>query len=49
MGLNLTWGAVLKIAVLIAFYHFSKNMIKNLQEKFCPLCKTDSKGDSCCR
>jgi len=49
MDLNLTWGAVLKIAILIAFYHASKNMIKKLQEKYCPLCKVDSKSDSCCK
>jgi len=49
MVLSLTWGAVVKIAVLIAFYHASKNMIKKLQEKYCPLCKVDSKGDSCCK
>ena len=38
----LTWGTVAKIALLIAFFHASKNMIKKLQEKYCPLCKTDS-------
>ncbi|MCX5680634.1 MAG: hypothetical protein NTZ95_08365 [Candidatus Omnitrophica bacterium] len=42
MVLSLTWGAVIKIAILIAFYHASNNMIKKLQEKYCPLCKADS-------
>ena len=42
MVLSLTWGAVVKIMILIAFYHASKNMIKKLQEKYCPLCKTDN-------
>lgn len=45
----MSWGMVVKIALLIAFYHASKNMIKKLQEKYCPLCKVDSKGDSCCK
>jgi hypothetical protein len=39
---TLSWDAVLKIAVLIAFYHASKNIIKKLQEKYCPLCKADA-------
>lgn len=42
MVLTLSWGAVVKIALLIAFFHSSKNIIKKLQEKYCPLCKTDS-------
>jgi len=46
MVIGLTWGAVVKIAMLIAFYHASKNMIKALQDKYCPLCK---KTDSCCK
>lgn len=45
----LSWGTVAKIALLIVLSHASKNMIKRLQEKYCPLCKVDSKGDSCCR
>ena len=42
MELSLTWGACLKIALLILFFHATKNMIKRLQEKYCPLCKMDS-------
>lgn len=49
MMLTLSWGAVIKIAILIAFYHASKNMIKKLHDKYCPLCKVDSKADSCCK
>jgi len=45
MMLTLTWGACAKIMLLIAFFHFSKNMITKLQEKYCPLCKPDS----CCK
>ena len=45
----LTWGLMAKIAILIVFFHASKNMVKNFQEKYCPLCKVDSKGDSCCK
>jgi len=44
MLFSLTWGACIKIALLIAFSHASKNMIKKLQEKYCPLCKVDSCG-----
>jgi hypothetical protein len=42
MVLSLTWGACAKIALLIIFFHASGNMIKKLQEKYCPLCKVDS-------
>lgn len=42
MVLSLTWGACVKIALLIVFFHASGNIIKKLQEKYCPLCKTDS-------
>ena len=42
MMITLTWGACVKIALLIIFFHFSKNIIKKLQEKYCPLCKVDS-------
>ena len=46
MMLSLTWGACVKIAVLIVFAQASKNMVKKLQEKFCPICKPT---DSCCK
>ena len=42
MMITLTWGACVKIALLIVFFHSSKNMIKTLHEKYCPLCKVDS-------
>lgn len=42
MMLTLSWGAVAKIALLIVFFHASRNMIKALQDKYCPICKTDS-------
>jgi hypothetical protein len=42
MVLTLSWGACVKIAILIVFFHATKNMIKKLQEKYCPLCKTDT-------
>lgn len=45
MMLSLTWGACAKIAVLIILFHASKNVIKKLQEKYCPLCK----ADACCK
>ncbi len=38
----LNWGVCAKIALLIIFFHISGNMIKGLQEKYCPLCKPDS-------
>jgi hypothetical protein len=49
MVLTLSWGACVKIGLLMMFFHASKNMIKKFQEKYCPLCKVDSKGDSCCK
>ena len=45
MMISLTWGAVIKIALLIVIFHAVKEPIKKLQEKYCPLCKTDS----CCK
>jgi hypothetical protein len=42
---TLTWGACFKIALLIIFFHSSKNIIKKVQEKYCPLCKVDA----CCK
>ncbi|MBF0494237.1 MAG: hypothetical protein HQL28_03800 [Candidatus Omnitrophica bacterium] len=42
MMLTLSWGACVKIGLLIVFSHATKNMIKKLQEKYCPLCKVDS-------
>ncbi len=49
MVLSMSWGMFVKIAILIVFSHATKNMIKKLQEKYCPLCKVDSKADSCCK
>jgi hypothetical protein len=49
MMISLTWGTVIKVAMLIVFSHATKNMIKKLQEKYCPLCKVDAKADSCCK
>lgn len=40
----LKWGTIAKIALLIVFFHASKNMIKSLQERYCPICKKDSCG-----
>ena len=42
MMLTLTTGGCVKIALLIVFFHATKNMVKKMQEKYCPICKVDS-------
>ena len=45
MVLSITWGAVVKIAILIGLGSFAMNFVKCLHDRFCILCKKDA----CCK
>lgn len=47
MLLSLTWGAVVKICVVIAFGAFIKTFIGCMHDTYCKVCKSDK--DECCK
>ncbi len=39
MVLSITWGAVVKIVILISIAHFIKTAISCIHDKYCTVCK----------
>lgn len=47
MLLSITWGAVVKLCVVVAFAAFIKTFIRCMHDTFCKVCKPFA--DSCCK
>ena len=47
MLLSITWGAVVKICVIVAFAAFARTVIGCMHDKFCIMCAKSK--DECCK